>query len=312
MVSTTAENRLNNSRFQFGRFRRIVNWLVPLWLLVLIGGTTYYGVRNFDQIVASLQAVSIVRVILSAVLLTIARLLMPFIARHAVRLFDWNPPYPLIMRQFAITDIGKYAPGSVWHMVGRVALYRTAGLTLIQGSRALFMEIFWIVLSAAAFGLILLAPLEPRLTIIAASATVVCWIAVIYVSYRLHGVEQSALATVRNLGWQIVIWSLAGASFAILLPGASWLTMVFAAGAFNLGWSAGFVGPSPGGLGIREFVMVGVLTYASTVTREDLIVLVGLHRMLWVMSEILLALLVSVMPGETVAMSAPEQPDEQS
>lgn len=181
---------------------------------------------------------------------------------------------------FFKSQLGKYIPGSVWQYAGRVGLGRRYGLPIQTGVAAIGVEV---VASSVAAGLAGLLVLSGRAAIALISAVIVVVASAAFFGRRMRarlwnvgalvrarvGVDAplaaSALrATPFATGFYLLVWLSYGLAF--------WLTAraLFAVptrdlpvyvGTFALAWLAGFVALfAPGGVGVREAVIVGLLT----------------------------------------------------
>jgi glycosyltransferase 2 family protein len=184
----------------------------------------------------------------------------------------------------------KYLPGSFWILPGRVFLLRGLGHDVSLSSAALFFEmitqvlsaslvaavligltgftsgwyreIVWLVLagSLAASLLFVLSPsLAQRvLARFPRARQAIAQLAEVPLALRLRNLVLATLL-------YGVMWLLMGASFYGLIvaanPHLDPALLKAAIGVFTLGWLAGFLAPfSPGGIGVREGVLVLLLT----------------------------------------------------
>ena len=189
---------------------------------------------------------------------------------------------------YAVAQFGKYLPGNVLHLVGRHAALRHKGYGHAFLVRALLAENGLLIIAALSVGMVL--------TLIVPATVVVGWVS----SVMPFSVEMRWLA-----GAVVLVLAAAGLTILGHLTGApvlraSPLVLLFflaqsaifsailamrtdslvpaAFGAVALSWIAGFVTPgSPGGIGIREMVMLAVL--GDTLAPDDLVVTVALYRL---------------------------------
>jgi uncharacterized membrane protein YbhN (UPF0104 family) len=188
------------------------------------------------------------------------------------------------LRIVLVTNIVKYLPGNVFHYVGRYAL----GLEHQSGARgvigvSLLVETVIVVAVAA---ILALGFLGHRLPLLAqdvggaehaplVSIGLAAFIAVIVVSHFLVPRMRRLVFKETPLGlgarWWIVSSLLTSLSFGLHALGLFIIVTCLAppevpqftllVGAFALAWLSGFLLPGvPGGLGIREFVLVVLLT----------------------------------------------------
>ncbi|TFL18092.1 lysylphosphatidylglycerol synthase domain-containing protein [Jannaschia formosa] len=177
--------------------------------------------------------------------------------------------------QFLLSQIGKYVPGNVGHLVGRYALCRQDGVPGARIGSALTMEIGVLLATAALVSaeLLLALPafrgalatglgeavagpvtgLMPVLLIAALAALqVVLW--------RRAGrpriapgklVAAGALYAITLVLMGLSVWCLAR-----LFPAAAGVDLLTATAVFSVAWTAGFVMPgAPGGIGIRDGIV---------------------------------------------------------
>jgi glycosyltransferase 2 family protein len=260
-----------------------------IWLVLIIAAVAYYLLTRGEQVRTQLQQVAIVRVVASLALLLIGRLLLAQLARRSIQVFDRDILYWQMLRGFSISEPAKYLPGGIWHFVGRAGIYRQYALSPAVIARALLRENVWLVLSAVIMG---------------SGAWVLSeqvWSAVIVI-LMIWGVQlyllqpQTIVDILRDLLLQSMIWLMLAGSFIVLLPMLDAQTVLWMIGAFTFSWLVGFLTPiAPGGIGTREFALV-VLVLQLFPT-EQMIVLSSLHRLLWILTEVLPALGALLIPA---------------
>lgn len=82
-------------------------------------------------------------------------------------------------------------------------------------------------------------------------------------------------------------WVFLGISFGFVLPGFSASTSLFYVSIYAFGWIAGYVAIfAPGGIGIRETVLVWLL--GSLIAPDLAIVYSSVHRFVFIIGEIIL------------------------
>lgn len=185
---------------------------------------------------------------------------------------------------FLQAQLGKYIPGSVWQYAGRAAVARAHGIPvrpvgislpvefvasgMAAGSMAAFLLGWW--------GAAVLAPLA--LLLIAAQQ-------------RARPLRPSALAAIRAMLLYLPVWVLLGVSFwlcAHALVSVSARDVAFYTGAFAVAWVAGLLAfYAPGGLGVREAVLVALLS--SRIGAADALVIAAASRLILVIVDVGLA-----------------------
>lgn len=189
-------------------------------------------------------------------------------------------------RIFFTGQIGKYIPGAVWAYVAHAKLGRehgvpasrttaasalfvvahaatgavVAGLVLPFTSASSFERFGWVTLLAP----LLLTALHPRLVL-----------PVLRLVHRVLGrgtapQQVAGGAVLSALGWLSVTWLGYGTSMLLLLApvmhgDSKPLLPAFALGGFALAWTVGFLAAgllvvTPAGLGVREFVLLALLS----------------------------------------------------
>lgn len=187
-----------------------------------------------------------------------------------------------------LSQVGKYLPGNLAHHLGRLLLSRLVGLDLQRTTFAILIETLWSVGIALALSALALSPLEHRPTGVLGG-----WTAGTLIAFALAAALAPALLrhvllgatshwlrkqrinlselTLPSLGISVV--SVATYLLGYLTLGmvidliaravfdAAAINWLLLAGAYAAAWIAGFVTPgSPAGLGVRDFVLVTLLT----------------------------------------------------
>jgi glycosyltransferase 2 family protein len=275
------------------RFIQIAKWG---WIALLAIGVIWYLSNNYSEVVNQVREVSLSRIISSLVLLIVGRLLIVLLAKDAVAAAGSQQSYQTMFRMVALSELGKYLPGGIWHFVGRAGYYRTAGLTVPQATRAIFSEHLWLAVSSALGGSILLVLYdgEQRVTL-AIISLVVLWVTFITLTLRRTSLQPHPKLILRLLLLQIAVWLSLGASYAVLLPlsldgllsngSGVWLTL----GAFGVSWLVGFLTVlAPGGICTREAAITTLML--PLFPAHTTLILASVHRLLWIGVEILLGL----------------------
>jgi glycosyltransferase 2 family protein len=234
------------------------------------------------------------------------------VAASAVAVAAYGLVWPYLLRRLGVpasfswvtlffaSQLGKYLPGSVWQYAGRVGLARGRGVPIQAALVSLIAEVTLSALSAAALGLLVL-PLQGALIAIAGIVGL-CTVGVVAARWgadptrrlcawlssrsRVDGVTLSAAFRAAPAAGMLylLVWGVYGLAF--------WLTgrALFAVparqlpayiGVFALAWLAGLlVVFAPGGVGVREAVIVALLT--PRLGEAHAIVLAGASRIVLV------------------------------
>lgn len=260
------------------------------WVLLVLAGVIFYLVRNFDEVVNYLQLISPFRLIAAFGLIFIARFLLVQLSYLSISNTQIS-----FSRMFYInswSQLAKYLPGGIWHFLGRAGYYRAEGLTVKQTTQAMIIENIWLISSAGGIGLVLFLLETPdTYHIIAVFTLITLWIAlqigILYYHQRRINPKMLLLTTLL----QIATWLLLGASLWMIFPETDALnTYILIMGAFCLGWAVGYLTVfAPSGLGVREGFIVAAL--ANIYPISVVLTYVTVHRLIWILAEVVLALL---------------------
>ena len=175
-------------------------------------------------------------------------------------------------------------PGTVWQYAGRTAMARAAGAPLRLVAVSLPIELAGALLGAAAW-----APLVFGAVGLLVPAAVIAGAA--GVAARGPVRSRTGRAAVDALAWYALAYPLAGAGFWLTgraVVGTPVRELGFYLGSFALAWLAGVVAVyAPGGLGVREAVLVALLRGRLGVA--DALVLAAASRVVFVVADVALA-----------------------
>ena len=219
---------------------------------------------------------------------------------------DQQPKLKESIGAFFISQLGKYVPGKAMVVVLRTDRIRSDRVTIGPAIVSVFIEtLTWLFTGSIIASVLLFFWFENRvLQVIAVSMMVVAGVltappVIRWFAHRLGHVKGKKTGkvmlglTVRQMapGWLLLSlgWCLSGLSLWLVLKGLPdlvvspqdyWLCLA----CVTLAATAGFVSLLPGGLGVRELVMIPLLS-----TRFDpavVVVAVVAIRMVWLISEL--------------------------
>jgi uncharacterized membrane protein YbhN (UPF0104 family) len=181
-------------------------------------------------------------------------------------------------------QLGKYIPGSVWQYAGRAALARGENIPLRLATVSLTVELVGSVVGAG-----LVTSLVGGVTAVAATAAAALFAFVAWQLVRkrfdpLRRMKSSVAmhATVETTLLYLPIWLLLGLCFWLTARALFHLGFGqwgFYTGAFAVAWLVGLVAVfAPGGLGVREAVLVALLR--SRTGTADAVLLAAASRAL--------------------------------
>jgi len=184
---------------------------------------------------------------------------------------------------YALAQFGKYLPGNVTHHIGRVVLAKQAGVTVRATTYSMIIELLWSIGAGAGVALLGLVYIKTADSAISSVTLILLiFLVIILPSIGVWFVNKFLPAVAERLtgggkmilpGLHTMVWCSLGFVGSFLILGlileiqAKFIfdvegrhLLVFS-GAFALSWIAGYVTPgAPAGLGVREAVLVSVLS----------------------------------------------------
>jgi uncharacterized membrane protein YbhN (UPF0104 family) len=189
---------------------------------------------------------------------------------------------------FFQAQLAKYIPGSLWQYAGRTALSRARGLPTRLVAVSLPIELGASITAGAVMAALLLGAWGIPVVVAALCSCVAAGRRVRQRRLRLSRELSAAAAVVPPF---VAIWLVLGSSFwltahALLAVPAS--QFLFYIGAFTASWVVGVVAIySPGGLGVREAVLVALLH--SRMGSANALVVAAVSRLMLVLVDVILA-----------------------
>jgi uncharacterized membrane protein YbhN (UPF0104 family) len=240
--------------------------------------------RN-PQLLHLLDAALLVRIGVASVAYALGLGLLILAWRRLLHVLAGHPlPARPLAAGYATSQFGKYLPGNVAHYLLRHADLRRLGLTHALLLTASVLEALGLVLAAAGWTALLLGATAwhavrdafalqhaPRLALAAGVAVVVAVLAGAWALRRDAGGQTRLHALLSQLPppARLLPVLLLHAAFFAVMAGCLWLLATALpqppawprlAGAATASWLGGFLVPgAPGGLGVREVLLVGLL-----------------------------------------------------
>jgi hypothetical protein len=280
------------------------------WMVIVVIGLVYYFIRNGQNLLEYLHAISPIKILLSFGLLLIGKLILAELSKRSINSIKWVPTYRKMLYLYSTVQLSKYLPGGIWHFVGRFGLYKYYGLDNRESSVFMIVENIWIVISAFFFGVIFIL-FNPKIlnliglpsdsltvNLVIVSCLILWVLANILTDRYLHSGKIDVIRSLSNLLIQGAVWFFIGLSFFVLLPSQYWNLKVFNAslGSFSLGWSLGYVTIfAPSGIGIREGFIAAAMS--SFMRPEEALIYATLSRLVWIITEVSLGIFVELMYG---------------
>lgn len=272
------------------------------WVAAMVAALVWYVNANWDDFAAYSASIGLTSILVSGFLLLLGKLALAQIAIEALKVFGLRLSFAKSFAIYSMAQLGKYLPGSIWHLVGRVLLYKGEGLPAREGGKLLIIENYWLLGSAVAVGIagcgdeiLRLLGLPPVARLVHPLAlplfVLVGWLIALTIGSRLFAARfaRSTPATTTVYVLELLAWTVMGLAFWVLLPPDAKVmsTMPVAIGAFALGWVAGYLAPfAPAGVGVREAVIVALL--GSWLAIPVAIAAVAFSRLVWTVLELAL------------------------
>jgi uncharacterized membrane protein YbhN (UPF0104 family) len=246
-----------------------------------------------------------------------------------LRLFGQPAPVGRTIRSWYVGSLGKYVPGKATVIVLRTALLRQDGVGIGVSTATIFYEtLTTMAVGAFVSGAILLVTMRDNweLALLAGALMLAAGAPTVPAIFkrlaRLAGIERAApdaIDKLDHLGWRglgqawlgiAVGWTLIGISIWAALCASdgyaghlvpSQIVLSIAAGALSV--VAGFVSFIPGGLVVRDAVMLELL--APAVGQGPALVCALVARLVWLLSEVTISIILYPIGRTAMPDSAP-------
>ncbi|MBT3053491.1 MAG: hypothetical protein KME69_01310 [Candidatus Thiodiazotropha sp. (ex Codakia orbicularis)] len=293
--------------------------LKTLWWVVVLCFIFFFLLGNLHRVVDVVKLLPIDIIVYSLLSLTTGKLLLVAIMHQSLLHYKVNFLFSQSFSIYNITQLGKYIPGSIWQFVGKIGMYKSAGLDNKTIRDTILLETFWVVFSAFIFGLLLISFTQyqllitltqkiPLIILLAILGTTLFLLLLPQLNHhrkRLHDYCRRLLFTPLSFITALLIWLVLGFAFWITLTpfSASEIGLVFIIGLYAFSYAIGFAVPfAPAGIGIRESVLV--LGLAPFLDINTAIILAALNRVFYIFIEIILAALsVTISPHSSADAS---------
>lgn len=261
---------------------RVVQWVTAALVLWLVVG---YVRRYWGEISAVEIRLDFVWAGVGLVLVLVSNVIQISLFRYFLRYNGLPLDFLSVWRIYSLPQAGKYLPGKVTAVAALSYMLKGAGLSLAHALAAIFVFNVVSLLSGLLVGLMLFpvwAPHASPTAIVLCIGTAVVTVPVVctrgfwqLVNWGLTRFNRSALPsyppwtamTRLMFGW-IIYWFVFGSGmfattrFLIEVP-LAWLPLLVAS--FSLSYFASaLVVLAPAGLGVREALLIGIMSHGST------------------------------------------------
>ncbi|MEW7998886.1 MAG: hypothetical protein AB2789_07825 [Candidatus Thiodiazotropha endolucinida] len=293
--------------------------LKTLWWVVVLCFIFFFLLGNLHRVAGVVKLLPIEIIVYSLLSLTIGKLLLVAIMHQSLLHYKVNFLFSQSFSIYNITQLGKYIPGSIWQFVGKIGMYKSAGLDNQTVRDTILLETFWVVFSAFIFGLLLISFTQYQLLVtLTQKVPLIILLAILGTTLfllllpqlrrhrkKLYDYCRRLLFTPLSFITSLLIWLVLGFAFWITLTpfSASEIGLVFIIGLYAFSYAVGFAVPfAPAGIGIRESVLVLGLTPFLDINTA--IILAALNRVFYIFIEIILAALsVTISPHSSADAS---------
>jgi len=238
---------------------------------------------------------------------------------YMLRAREVHLPLSESLRVISLSQLGKYLPGGFWQPLGWLGLAREAGIGTAIAGVTIAMTMLLIVAAALVIGPPLLVASRAAGAFVWLLAVVPVALAVLHPrmlgrtlafgarvtrrpSLDIGGIPFGRVAT--GMVIALPIWVAYGAALVVTTAGlsyhASWTLLT---GAFAVAWAVGFLAiPVPGGLGVREAILL--LLLRATLTTAQAVALAVVFRLAFIVAEAMMTLVAMAIPRRRVPAPA--------
>ncbi len=307
----------NNNQIPTNVLKTLVKVIIFVLVAVMIHRTLSNSYDEFQQAEFDLQQVQVEYLFLSIILYACGLICFAFVWHLALQILGQHPTKTESLGSYFISQLGKYVPGKALVVIIRSERIRSKRTALSPAIVAVFIETLGMMAVGAILAGVLLVcsgyrSTDPQLIIICLGLALMAGIPsappvfrAIIRSLTKNRVKGDLVNQVDNLTLSTMIpcwivsavgWVLLGASLyaclyslpnSIMLSpiGISQLGLIIASVALAI--VTGFVSLVPGGAGVREYIMLTLLTANFGIVASSLAAI--LMRVIWLLSEVLFA-----------------------
>lgn len=135
--------------------RKYTHVLKSLWLFLVAGFISWFVYQKYDLIAEAIFRIPPLNILYSSAILVVAKLLLTWFMQLCLYYVGENLSFKTCYKIYHASQLAKYVPGNIWHLVSKAVFYKQKGFTTGDANRAILVENGWLVASAFAAGLIL-------------------------------------------------------------------------------------------------------------------------------------------------------------
>lgn len=291
-------------------WRSIISLAIVICIFFFLGKTLYRDWARVKEQLANLHF-RLGLIILAFLFLILNFLIGAYAWRKILFCFGEKISFKKSIQIIAYAIPGKYLPGKVWAVLGRIYLAKKIGIAERHSALSVVIETAYLLISALTLFIISLF-FYPRLLTKTYFLLIILpvTLGMIYppifnrvVNFLLVRIKQKPVAfrielrqAITLFSSYLVAWLVAGIGLYLLIISfypLQWKTLFVFPGAFALSWIIGFIIIfAPGGLGVREGLFALLI---APVVPEVLNILISLISRIWItISEISIFIFVFV------------------
>jgi len=290
------------------RFFQVTRWI----LIAAVIGFLGYQIYLLAQQISLGNLISTVDIYLlgCALVLTFLALMMSgVIWYYLLRCCGADISYRESLISFIFSHLGRYIPGKIWTILGRVVLTSQQGVSKSISAQCAAIEVVTGVVSGILLSMLVLPSIKgfenytAGVFVLAAIALVVFLQPKVFgggLNFGLRLIRRNPIEITYKiqhlmgaLAMHVIAWFIFGTGFYLLvlsIDPTSTLTPLYATGAFAGAWVVGYLSfLTPAGIGVREAALIGVLLL--WIPHEIAILSAIASRLLTVIADFLAVLL---------------------
>jgi len=218
----------------------------------------------------------------------LANIMLALAWRGLLLHFGTNIHWLLATKIYGLTQLAKYVPGNIMHLVSRQAIGLVNNIRGWSLAKTSMWEFVLLAITGMFFSILLLPQFLP---IITAHMAIVGFVSILLI-VALILKRYIGINIVQVFGWYVAFLVISGMVFVGLLQMLMTenfmppLQMLTFCGAFIIAWLAGLVTPgAPAGVGVRELVLIVLLK--GLVPESDLLLAILLSRLVTVGGDVM-------------------------
>lgn len=233
-------------------------------ILLGVAGVLFVGQRLLtyrDQIdIGAISAAGYVYIVLLSLAYGVANVLLAAGWREILVYFGVRRSFRWIVWAYAMSQLAKYVPGNIFHLVGRQALGAAAGIDNRPLAKSSALELAVIALCTGLFVPLLLPLVWPQAGMAASLALFAIAALSSFAVARWYFGAMPARSAAFYTSYLAVSGMVFVAAYFLAGGEARAADIPAIAGAYVLAWLAGLITPgAPAGLGVREAVLLFLL-----------------------------------------------------